>query len=114
MDNQIKSFPHATAIPLISSNSTSISNSQSNPTVIQAVALPHNQDIGVCRGCGEEFIRPPGIHDGVAQYYRYLRLYCMPFIIVKINHVLISRCSRRCEKCSDITSFCGDFLCTIS
>ena len=63
-------IPNATAIPLTASTSSSISNSQSQPIVIQAVALPHNQEIGVCRGCGEEFIRPPGVHDGVAQYYR--------------------------------------------
>ena len=65
-----KQIPKATAIPLVSSTSSSISNSQSRPTVVQAVALPHTHDIGVCRGCGEEFIRQPGVHDGVAQYYR--------------------------------------------
>ena len=62
----MEKLPSATPVSAVAI----VSSNESQPVVIHGQALPFNQDIGTCRGCGEDFMRPPGIHDGVAQYYR--------------------------------------------
>lgn len=44
----------------------------SQPTLVSVSSEPlqPHEDIGVCRSCGREFVRPPGTHDGMAQYFR--------------------------------------------
>lgn len=53
-----------TAIP-INDNSQPL---QVNSTLYNITVEPSNQ--GICRGCGRQFTREPGVHNGQAQYYR--------------------------------------------
>lgn len=55
-------------------NATAISASPSGNSIpISAVPLSGpalRNDIGICRGCGQQFVRPVGCHDAQAQYFR--------------------------------------------
>jgi len=56
-------------------NATAISASPSSGNSIPISAVPLSgpalrNDIGVCRGCGQQFVRPVGCHDAQAQYFR--------------------------------------------
>lgn len=44
-----------------------------------------NETIGVCRRCRRQFVRPPGVHDGSAQYYR-----CQECAGLKFEDILYS------------------------
>ena len=51
-------------------NATAITG---NSIPISAVPLSGpalRNDIGICRGCGQQFVRPVGCHDAQAQYFR--------------------------------------------
>ena len=54
---------------ILISNATT-SNIQ--PRIVDAVPIGSElrNDVGICRGCGQNFIRPPGCHDAQAQYFR--------------------------------------------
>lgn len=39
------------------------------PPTVNAQADPSN-NVGICRRCGRQFIRPPGVDDAQASYYR--------------------------------------------
>jgi hypothetical protein len=73
--------------PTILATATAVPSQQQSVPVIQATPVEQrNQysaaqnsnvvgsrlvdDIGVCRRCGSQFVRPPNAHDGVASYYR--------------------------------------------
>lgn len=53
-----------TAIP-VSESSTPI-RVESTPYNVTVESL----DQAICRGCGRQFTRAPGVHDGQAQFYR--------------------------------------------
>lgn len=77
------SSPVVTGV-VVNDNEERVKSSNSGTTIqATAVAVPvaegtahvtarptENAQIGICRRCGREFTRPPGVNDGQAQYYR--------------------------------------------
>lgn len=61
--------PIATAIPVTVSP---IEYQQQSPqaTMVQSVPPQHAEPAPICRGCGREFVRAPGVHDAQSSYYR--------------------------------------------
>lgn len=37
-------------------------NSNYSPPIVQAQPIAHDQNVGICRGCGRQFTRRPGVH----------------------------------------------------
>ena len=37
-------------------------NSNYSPPVVYAQPIAHDQNVGICRGCGRQFTRRPGVH----------------------------------------------------
>ncbi len=81
-------YPTVTAVP-VEQNPQTIS-----PTVAFAQEIPitstglyENERFGICRRCRRQFERPPGVHDGQAQYYR-----CKECDGVRFQEIIIDSC----------------------
>jgi hypothetical protein len=64
--------PQAILISNTTTNTTSNTTSI-QPRVVDAIPISGSElrnDVGICRGCGQRFNRPPNCHDAQAQYYR--------------------------------------------
>jgi flavoprotein len=51
-------------------------------------ATVENSRVGVCRRCRREFVRPIGVNDGQAQYYR-----CSECDAVRFDEMILASCS---------------------
>ena len=49
---------------------TPVETPDTKPTVISVHAVPQDENRGICRGCGREFVRERGVTDSQQQYYR--------------------------------------------
>jgi hypothetical protein len=86
--NNEQHYPTVTAGP-VEQNPPTIS-----PTVAFAQEIPmtstglyENERFGICRRCRRQFERPPGVHDGQAQYYR-----CKECDGVRLQEMIIDSC----------------------
>ena len=80
--NSTATIPTAVVINKNDNNNNNNNNnniSTNGPTIeataVYSVPMPIQgqelrQDIGICRGCGQSFQRPIGVHNAMAQYYR--------------------------------------------
>ena len=51
-------------------------------------ATVENSRVGVCRRCRREFVRPIGVNDGQAQYYR-----CSECDAMRFDEMILASCS---------------------
>jgi hypothetical protein len=51
-------------------------------------ATVENSRVGVCRRCRREFVRPIGVNDGQAQYYR-----CSECDAMRFDEMILESCS---------------------
>lgn len=61
------------------------------PVQVQAQSVQvtvENSRVGVCRRCRREFVRPIGVNDGQAQYYR-----CSECDAMRFDEMILSSCS---------------------
>jgi DNA-directed RNA polymerase subunit RPC12/RpoP len=85
--SQGKSDPVVTAVPITAQGEVIQVHAQAERiprTDLERMGL-ENETIGVCRRCRRQFERPPGVHDGSAQYYR-----CPECAGIKFEDVLYS------------------------
>lgn len=60
------STTYVTAVPV---TNTAHNSSQQFPTIVEGFVRPEDDRTGLCRRCGRTFIRAPGVHNAMAQYY---------------------------------------------
>ena len=49
---------------------TPVTATVAQPPVMVVEGVAEDNRIGICRRCRQQFVRKPGVHDGMAQYYR--------------------------------------------
>ena len=73
------------------SSSTHVEVLYAYPVQVQSQsvhATVENSRVGVCRRCRREFVRPIGVNDGQAQYYR-----CSECDAMRFDEMILESCS---------------------